>query len=77
MPHPLHPPDTPTPCAAASAPATACPTGSALRQQVQARLQGMADPTAALLTPEAAQALLHELQVHQIELELQNEELRQ
>ena len=32
--------------------------------------------TAQALTPEAAQLLIHELRVHQIELEMQNEELR-
>jgi PAS domain S-box-containing protein len=50
-----------------------------LRQQAEAiarehKGKAMADP--ATLKPAAAKRLLHELQVHQIELELQNEELR-
>jgi PAS domain S-box-containing protein len=50
-----------------------------LRQQAESiarehKGKAMADP--ATLTPAAAKRLLHELQVHQIELELQNEELR-
>ena len=52
---------------------------SGLRSQAEsvAQVQGpAAPPTAEPLSPEATQKLLLELQVHQIELELQNEELR-
>src|SRR5262252_8538565 len=46
-----------------------------LREQAEAAWQGRhRDPAA--IAPEYAVALLHELEVHQIELELQNEELR-
>lgn len=51
----------------------------ALRQRAEASFLAHAahgiDPTEAL-SPQAMRELLHELQVHQIELELQNEELR-
>ncbi|TXT41460.1 MAG: PAS/PAC and GAF sensor-containing diguanylate cyclase/phosphodiesterase [Comamonadaceae bacterium] len=51
----------------------------ALRQRAEAHFLAHAalgiDPTEAL-SPQAMRELLHELQVHQIELELQNEELR-
>ncbi len=50
-----------------------------LRQQAEARLLRTPDPLLAdidSLTPEAARKVLHDLQVHQIELEMQNEELR-
>jgi PAS domain S-box-containing protein len=50
-----------------------------LRQQAEAALPGRPGPSAgefAALSPEQARAMLHELQVHQIELEMQNEELR-
>ena len=46
-----------------------------LRQQAESRLTQAPDASAAL-TPEEARQTLHELQVHQIELEMQNEELR-
>ena len=47
-----------------------------LRQKAEARISGcqeIPDP----VTPEEAQKIIHELQVHQLELEMQNEELRQ
>ncbi|MDD2881029.1 MAG: EAL domain-containing protein [Rhodoferax sp.] len=51
----------------------------ALRQRAESRFAGLPEsPTAAQLAqmPLAMRHLLHELQVHQIELEMQNEELR-
>ena len=46
-----------------------------LREQAEAAWQSRYRDRATI-TPEDAVALLHELEVHQIELELQNEELR-
>ncbi len=51
----------------------------ALRRQAEARLLNKAAPTPEKiesLSPEEIRLMLHELQVHQIELEMQNEELR-
>ncbi len=50
--------------------------GLELRQKAEKVVLARAVSGAEPLTPEAAQALLHELQVHQIELEMQNDELR-
>ena len=53
--------------------------GSTLRQRAEAiyrRKAALSPENLANLTPEATQLMLHELQVHQIELEMQNEELR-
>ena len=47
----------------------------ALRKKAEARLDQSARPVEDL-SPEALMALVHDYQVHQIELELQNEELR-
>lgn len=55
--------------------------GTELRRRAEVRLQGeqhrpewWTAPDA--LSPDAARSLVHELQVHQVELEIQNEELR-
>src|ERR1017187_1542431 len=53
------------------------PTNTAeLRRRADARLQSQKPPANAPRSPHETQRLLHELQVHQIELEMQNEELR-
>ncbi|MBU0496111.1 MAG: PAS domain-containing protein [Chloroflexi bacterium] len=52
-------------------------SGPTLRQQAEEQVRARGTEDLAALSPEAAQRLLHELRVHQIELELQNEELRQ
>ena len=51
------------------------PAAQGLRERAEQLLQkhGIAGQT---LSPEENQAVIHELQVHQIELELQNEELQ-
>ena len=53
------------------------PTHAAeLRHRADARLQSQKPAANAARSAHETQRLLHELQVHQIELELQNEELR-
>ena len=55
------------------------PENTALRQQAQARLsrQVPSQVTAPGMTPEHSAQLLEDLRIHQVELEIQNEELRQ
>lgn len=53
--------------------------GPALRERAEASLRGKAvlsPENLAKLTPEAVQLMLHDLHLHQIELEMQSEELR-
>ncbi len=55
----------------------ACPDAATMRRRAEARLQALpekGDPSQAMVD---TQRLVHELQVHQIELEMQNEELRE
>ena len=52
------------------------PPNSALRKKAEAQIKNL--PLSTLdLTMEKAKTLLHELEVHQIELEMQNQELRE
>jgi PAS domain S-box-containing protein len=50
--------------------------GAALRQHAEGRLRALDSLPQQVLRPEEAVRLVHELRVHEIELELQNEELR-
>ena len=46
-----------------------------LRRQAEERLAGLSAEAAAAPAPQKLAAAVHELRVHQIELEMQNEEL--
>ena len=50
-------------------------TSSRLRREAEERLATPDEPAPRALAPEEAEHLIHELRVHQIELEMQNEEL--
>ncbi|MDP3617444.1 MAG: PAS domain-containing protein, partial [Rhodoferax sp.] len=62
--------------AAAAAPDDPASQAHELRQRADAITQANPSAPATSLTAQATERLLHELQVHQVELELQNEELR-
>ena len=47
-----------------------------LRQRAEAQFQQASTESFAAMSPSELQRTLHELRVHQIELEMQNEELR-
>ncbi len=47
-----------------------------LRRRAEAAAKALQAAITAAMSPEESHHLLHELQVHQIELEMQNEELR-
>lgn len=53
------------------------PSQKSLRQRAEAAAAAVKNVDVMALTPEQVRDLVHELQVHQIELEMQNEELRQ
>ena len=50
--------------------------GQALRLLAEKKLRALESATPKTLSPKEATQILHELRVHQIELEMQNEELR-
>ena len=52
------------------------PAASTLRQRAEAKFSADKPPVQASRSPEATEQVLHELEVHQIELEMQNDELR-
>ncbi|MFZ4857896.1 MAG: hypothetical protein ACOYL3_16020, partial [Desulfuromonadaceae bacterium] len=51
-------------------------TAQQLRQRAEEQLRADETSSTGPLSPEETKALLHDLRVHQIELEVQNEELR-
>ncbi len=65
-----------SPDAAPTPPRDPASQAQALRQRADAITQANPSAPATSLTAQATERLLHELQVHQVELELQNEELR-
>ena len=52
------------------------PTPAEMRKRAEAVVRAKTDSTPDNLTPEARRMILHELRVHQVQLEMQNEELR-